>query len=174
MSRSQSIFPRLISLAILASVSCIAEAVNPRAEGVTRVILDRAPSEATKQAIQAMFANANEIAIWHTAEEHMGRLGFNKVRAKELARIHLRVACRGTCALEYRALMQVLSAGLRQRGNCPNPVSTVIELINTETKASSSLSVTSEGQCFELGEQAYFLPAPGISKLVETLTMAMK
>jgi hypothetical protein len=138
------------------------------------VILDRVPREATKQTMQAMFTNADQIAIWHTAEEHMGRLGFNKERAKELARIQLRVACRGNCALEYRALMEVFSAGLRQRGNCPNPVSTVIELINTETKASSSLSVTSEGQCFELGEQAYFLPAPGISKLVETLTMAMK
>lgn len=165
----------VVALLLTTGLSAVATAGPPISDSVQRrVVIDAKPVPETAQKLRVIFARATELAVFTTPEEEMGRLGFNKEMARVKAGYTFIAGCRGPCEITYRGLLDDLSKGLRIRGNCPNSVSTVIELRHAERTGVTPIYLSSGGQCFELGEQAYFLPSQSLEKKLTALVIAMK
>lgn len=168
---------RFVAVCLLGSIQmeiCGASAGDNAPGTEVRELLESHPSESTKKRIEELFESSSDITIMHTPESEMGRLGFNKDMAEQRASYRLNAVCRGNCAIAYSRLVGVLSTGLKQKGSCPSPVSTVFKLKNATDGTFVRMFATSGGQCFDLLDQAYFVPTGDLSKILETLRLAAR
>jgi len=166
---------KLLALLLATGFSAVATADQPINDSPQqRLVIDAKPVPETAQKLRVVFARATELAVFTTPESEMGRLGFSKEMARDQAGYTFVADCRGTCEITYRSLLGELSKGLRIRGNCPGSVSTVLELRHAERAGVTPIYLSSGSQCFELGQQAYFLPSQSLEEKLAALVIAMK
>jgi hypothetical protein len=78
------------------------------------------------------------------------------------------------CEVASRSLLDKLSDSRPIHGNCPGPISAVIELHDADHKSFADFYVGRGGKCFEFHEQAYRLRSQSLMKELETLSMAFE
>lgn len=166
----------LVVTCILASFSSAKAATNsaPSTSGVTRTIIDRVPSVETIGLVNKIFERARRLTVYYTPESQMGRLGFDLKMAREMARFEVSISCRGSCGNEFSRFRDSLATGLRIRGDCVGPIGTVIDLRDESGVMITSIAGTSEGQCFTIEGQSYFVEETYIRKELEALTSMLK
>jgi hypothetical protein len=101
----------------------------------------------------------------------MDRLGYSKEGARARAHFISVVWCR-QCEIASRSLLDELSNSQRIRGNCPGPISAVIELHDADHKSFAAFYFSRRGKCFEFQEQAYKLRSRSLPSKLETLAEA--
>jgi hypothetical protein len=128
----------------------------------------RPPSSEIAAKLRAAFERASEIELFTAPANQMDRLGYSKEGARAHAHFFSVVLCR-QCEIASRALLDELSNSRRIRGNCPGPISAVIELHDADHKSFAAIYFSSRGKCFEFQDQAYKLRSRSLPKKIETL-----
>jgi len=131
-------------------------------------IAQPAPHEAK---LREAFERASEIELYTAPANQMHRLGYSKEGARARAHFFSVVLCR-QCEVRSRSLLNELSNSQRIRGNCPGPISAVIELHDADHKRFAAFYFSSRGKCFEFQEQAFKLRSRFLASKLETLAEA--
>lgn len=138
-------------------------------------ILEKSPSADTVRAVTEAFRAAHTVVIKYTPLENMGRLGFDRETADSAPKYQYILACHTSCEIEARLLVSSLSHGLLIEGRCPGSFSTVIRPLDSKGELTITISATSGGQCFEMGEKSYFLaPEYSLERPLESLRHVLR
>lgn len=148
-----------VSLSAVA-VSCLmlSGPVHPDSSSQqTSRLVELKPAVATRELVDRLLHDSTSLTIFYTPQRTMGRVGYSRDLLERRSKFDLTIRCGSTCDLELAELSRRLSTARRMTGDCPRPIATIIYFSSNELARFESLYATSNGQCFSIRGQAYFL-----------------